>query len=89
MIGSILRAAARLDAWLRLKLGRPYGVMLTAGLVAEVVHRLIEMSEHKVSAHRLAAPLLFLVLNLALLVHQVGDLSERMGPREPGAGKPD
>ena len=75
MLHAIALAANRLDAWLQARLGRPYNALLGIGLTIEIVRRLIELPHHVTLAPRLAGVIILIVMNLALLVHQVGALS--------------
>jgi hypothetical protein len=79
MVGTILRASRKLDQWLQARLGRPYSTLLSVGLMIEVVRRLAEIPERAESMSRIVPLLLFLALNVALLIHQLGELSERVG----------
>jgi len=81
MIRPLLRAAHHLDGWLHDKLGRPYSVLLTVGLALELIHRVTELPEKAHELHRLAPLALFFVVNLGLLVHQLGELGERTAAR--------
>ena len=78
-LGSILRLAGRLNDWLYHTFGPPYGVLLSVGLVVEIVRHAREAIEH-------AGPdatwhLLPILLNIALLLHTAGDLQERLVKR--------
>jgi hypothetical protein len=72
---AIARAAARLDAWMQAKLGRPYNLVLAGGLVIEIAHRVRETIEKVGGARHLAGEIALLLLEAALLIHQVGELS--------------
>jgi xanthosine utilization system XapX-like protein len=78
MIGRITGAALRLDEWLQDRLGRPYHLLLAAGLTVEIVRRLIEIPQRAAHLHRLVPVLLLIVLEAALLIHQVGALSHHV-----------
>lgn len=75
MIHSIALAAHRLDVWLQARLGRPYNALLSVGLTIEILRRLVELPEHAVLAPRLIGVAVLIVMNLALLIHQIGELS--------------
>lgn len=81
MIHQITRGALQLDLWLQTRLGRPYNALLGIGLTIEIVRRLIEAPQRIASMHRLAGTVLVVVMELALLVHQVGALSHHTAPR--------
>jgi hypothetical protein len=85
MITTIARAAHGLDQWLQRKLGRPYRIVLSVGLIIEIIRRLMELPEKLASAQRLAGLMLVLALDLALLIHQIGEISERIGANEDGS----
>jgi hypothetical protein len=75
MIGEILRAAHRLDAWLRRMLGRPYHAALGIGLVLEIIARIRELHEAPATSTHVVQLALVMLLYLLLLVHQIGELS--------------
>ncbi len=92
MIRAITGAALRLDLWLQDRLGRPYHALLGVGLIIEIVRRLIEIPERAASMHRLVPVVLLILLEAALLIHQVGALSHHVAPRprrppEPAASE--
>jgi len=79
MLHSIALAAHRLDAWLQARLGRPYNALLGVGLTVEIIRRLTELPHHAVEASRLLGVVVLIVMNLALLIHQLGELSHHTG----------
>ncbi len=81
MIKTLLDAALRLDRWLHRKLGRPYGVALTVGLAIDLAHKIGETPARLAHVGRLAPLALVMLLNLALLIHQLAELGERTGKR--------
>jgi hypothetical protein len=84
MLATIAKGALRLDQWLEANLGRPYNALLGIGLVTEIVRQSFELSAKLHSTDdvvRLAFPLL---LETALLIHQVGALSHRFENRGEG-----
>ena len=83
MIHQITRGALRLDLWLQARLGRPYNFVLGAGLAVEIGRRLVEAPHRVTSMHRLAGSILVVLLELALLIHQVGALAHHTAPRSP------
>jgi hypothetical protein len=83
MIAGLLTAASNLDGWLHKRLGRPYGVVLSVGLVIEIIRKVAETPERLTHARGLAALAALILLNAALLVHQLGELSERLGRERP------
>ena len=81
MIRRLTHAALRLDLWLQARLGRPYNALLGVGLTIELLHRLSELPQTIASRPRLAGSVLTVVMELALLIHQVGALSHHIGAR--------
>jgi hypothetical protein len=88
MIYAVTRAAQRLDLWLQDRLGRPYNALLGIGLVIEIVRRLTEAPHKVLDMHRLLGSALVIIMELALLLHQVGALSHHIERRrrKRGAG---
>ncbi len=90
MFRRVTHSALRLDVWLRTRLGRPYTILLSVGLVIEIVRGVTELPEHLSARPRAIGRLLTLVLEAALLLHQVGALSHIHGPLGPhGHGEPE
>jgi hypothetical protein len=84
MLKPIAAWALRLDTWLQSHLGRPYNALLSAGLIIEVFRHIRELpAKFHLSGH-LFAEAFAILLELALLLHQVGALSHRFEAR--GAG---
>jgi len=90
MILQVSRWARDLDAWLQSRIGRPYNVLLSIGLVAEIVGRVHHFPELVKSASGELRLVFLVLLEVVLLIHQVGLLShaaERRGegrqPRSP------
>ena len=79
MIHSIALAAHRLDAWLQAHLGRPYNVLLGIGLTVEIIRRLVELPQHAVLGPQMLGMVVLIVMNLALLINQVCQLSHHTG----------
>ena len=75
MIRELTHAAWRLDDWLQRRLGRPYNALLGIGLVTEIVRQASELPGRISSAHGVGAVVFPLMLESALLVHQLGALS--------------
>jgi hypothetical protein len=75
MIHAIALAAHRLDLWLQARLGRPYNAILGIGLVVEIIRRLGELPRHAALEPGLLGVIALVIMNLALLVHQIGQLS--------------
>jgi hypothetical protein len=79
MFHAIALAAHRLDLWLQTRLGRPYNVILGVGLVTEIIHRLGELPRHAALEPGLLGAVALILVNLALLVHQIGEFSHHTG----------
>jgi len=87
MIHSIALAAHRLDAWLQAHLGRPYNVLLGIGLTVEIIRRLVELPQHAVLGPQMLGMVVLIVMNLALLIHQVGPPLPPHRPSKSPAGR--
>jgi hypothetical protein len=89
MIGWLADRAYRLDAWLQTRLGRPYSALLSVGLIIEIVRGMMAFPEHLAARATLIGRALVLLMEAALLVHQVGNLSHhlpRRARRRDGGG---
>lgn len=86
MIKFITSTARRIDAWLHFRLGRSYKVLLTIGLIADIGRRVIDAPKQIASRHHVIGIALAVVLELGLLIHQVGEMDERFGFREQADG---
>jgi hypothetical protein len=73
--------ARRLDLWLGATLGRPYHALLGFGIVLEIVQHIREFAEKSFDGLGVVKTVLAIILFLALLIHQVGELSERAEAR--------
>jgi len=78
MVREMLAAVYRLDAWLDKRLGEPYRVVLGIGLVIGVVQSVRELPHKLGSGHGIVGEILTLLLFVALLVHQLAELYERL-----------
>jgi hypothetical protein len=74
MIRTLVSGAAWADDWLDRRLGRPYAIILIIGIVAEIGRRIAELLEHRPGGAGLASFAWLLVLNGALLIHQLAGL---------------
>jgi hypothetical protein len=79
MIHAVALAAHRLDAWLQARLGRPYNALLGVGLTVEIIRRFAELPHHAALGPKLLGVIVLIAMNLALLIHQVGELSHHTG----------
>jgi hypothetical protein len=75
MLFALANAARRLELWLGRAFGRPYHALLGVGIVIEIVQHCRELPE-KLDSASVIKTVLAIVLFLALLVHQAGELSE-------------
>jgi hypothetical protein len=82
MLKAIALWAYRLDTWLEEKLGRPYNAALSVGLIAEVIHNVLEMPAKLRFTEHLFWELFQIVFASILLVHQIGALSHRFQARD-------
>lgn len=80
----MLYMARRLDLWLSLTLGRPYHALLGFGIALEIVHHIRGFAENSFDGLGVAKTLLAIILFLALLVHQLGELSAHVERRRRG-----
>ena len=78
MILEFGRGARWLDDYLQRRLGRPYNVLLSVGLVIEIVERVREVPHAITSAPNELRLALILIMEFALLLHQVSVLSHHI-----------
>ena len=83
MIGAIFRPARRLDEFLKERLGRPYNVILSVGLIIEIVHRIRDLIEFNHTLSAFARPAIVVIYCLALLTNQLAELSEHIERKGP------
>ena len=81
MLRRVFEGCWRLDRWLHARLGRPYGFVLSVGLMVEILRRLQETPARFASPGGRLATIFALLLNLALLIHQLGEMAERVKTR--------
>jgi len=81
MILELGRGAQRLDAYLQRRLGWPYNIFLAVGLGAEVVERVRGLTHSISSIPKEVELVLILVMELALLLHQISVLSHHLDRR--------
>jgi hypothetical protein len=84
MIVEALRTAHHLDQKLNEKLGRPYHAVLSIALIGEIVHRFQEFLALPYNMAHLGELLIPFLVGLALLIHQLGEMSARMENRSAG-----
>ena len=81
MFFTVANLARRLDLWFGRTFGRPYHALLGIGIVTEIVQHIREMAEKSLGDTGIAKTALAILLFLALLVHQAGELSEHAEKR--------
>ena len=81
MLRKVFEGCLWLDHWLHTRLGRPYGMLLTVGLMVEILRKFEEAPARFASPHGWLATVFALLLNLALLIHQLGEMAERVKTR--------
>ena len=81
MIVAALNLARRMDLAIRTAAGRPYHVVIGIGLTLEIVDRLRRLHEAAVHAGSLIRSVITILFCLVLLLHQLGELSERIDQR--------
>jgi hypothetical protein len=77
MFREITNRARWLDTWLEENLGRPYNSLLTIGLVLDMISRIDAIPGKLRSGHDLIGTALTFTMEGALLIHQLGEFSER------------
>jgi hypothetical protein len=81
MLRVITSSALRVDQALQRTFGRPYNALLAVVLVSEIVHQAWEFPEKLASKPRLIGVVLSVLIELALLIHQVGALDHHLARR--------
>jgi hypothetical protein len=84
MFKAITKGAYHLDLWLQTHLGRPYNALLGIGLIAEIIRAATELASAIKTPQQLADPIIHIVVASALLIHQLGELSEHLENRGDG-----
>ena len=82
MIKFVTSTALKIDQWLHSRFGHSYRTLLTVGLFADIGRRVIDAPKQVASHHHVVGIALAVVLELGLLVHQIGEMDERLGFRE-------
>ncbi len=86
MLRQVFKGARWLDVWLEEHLGRPYNALLSVGLSLEMLHRIQHLPETwRPGAHDPLGAVLALVMEAALLIHQLGEMAERADRRRERA----
>jgi hypothetical protein len=91
---NLARAAWELDEWLQSTLGRPYNALLGVGLGLGTVHQIEDLPKDLHSSSGGVVTVLIVVMDLALLINQIGQLHQHrerrraMPKRKPRAEKP-
>jgi hypothetical protein len=82
----MLNLAHRADEAIRTAVGRPYHVVIGIGLTLEIIDRIRQLHEATATAGSLIRTAVTIAFCLVLLLHQLGELSERIDNRN-GAGR--
>jgi hypothetical protein len=82
MLKAITDWAAWLDRWLEVNLGRPYNIVLSIGLVLEMVNKIQTLPSTIAHGEGLIGILFSLVVEAALLINQLGEFSHRRHKRQ-------
>lgn len=77
MFRGITDGARQLDEWLENNLGRPYHMVLTVGLVLEMVQKLQTLPKSFTHTGGLIGLMFALAVQSALLINQLGEFSHR------------
>lgn len=80
MFHAVTNAARSLELWLSRTFGRPYHALLGIGIVVEIVQHCRELPD-KLDGAAVLKTALAILLFVVLLVHQAGELSERVEER--------
>jgi hypothetical protein len=75
----------QLDAWLHRRLGGPYAVALSVGLLVDIAHRIHDAPQHVESKHRLIGVVPALFMEIGLLIHQLGEVRTGRTNSRPAA----
>ncbi len=81
MLRYVTSSALRLDEALQRKLGRPYNAMLAVVLVGEILRRSLEFHKKLASTTGLVGLVLSILVEMALLIHQLGALDHHLARR--------
>ncbi len=81
----ITSAASRIDGWLDERLGRPYRVLLSVGLAADIGHRIFEAPKHVQERPHLAGTIMAVLMEVAMLLHQLAEMNEHLERRTASA----
>ena len=81
MFKRITDFCAWLDTWLETNVGRPYNVLLSVGLVLEMVSKIRTLPATWTQTHLSIGTFLALAMEGALLINQLGEFSHRRHKR--------
>jgi hypothetical protein len=81
----MLRAARSLDEAIKARLGRPYNAVLSIGLVLEIGRLIHELLSRPAESRGVVVLVVSMVFYGLLLIHQLGELSDRADHRRRGA----
>ena len=61
-------------------MGRPNIILLGVRLIIDIAHRITELRDEATKPHRMIGLILGIVLELSLLIHQIGKLDHHLRP---------
>lgn len=82
MIIEILRGARWLDRKLEDTIGRPYRVLISAALIAEIAAQVRSLTLASFSRAHFVQTLVWIVIGALVVINQMGELSNRMEHRQ-------
>jgi hypothetical protein len=84
MILEILRGARWLDRKLEEAVGRPYRVIISAALIAEIVAQVRGLAHASMTRANFVQTLIWIAIGVLVVINQLGELSKRMEHRRAG-----
>ena len=82
MIVEILRGARWLDRKLEDAVGRPYRVVISAALIAEIVAQVRGLTHASLTRANFVGTLIWIAIGVLVVINQLGELSNRMERRQ-------
>jgi hypothetical protein len=76
---TLTKLALKWDRWLHQRFGRVYGIALSVGLISDIIHRVLDAPAHVKERHHLIGVILAVAMEAGLLIHQIGEMHERLG----------
>ena len=81
MILATLNLARRIDLALRTAAGHPYYVIISIGLILEIIEHVRQLHEAATNSGSLTRSAVTIIFCVVLLLNQLGELSERIDKR--------